>query len=175
MNMKLLASLLLSITCFSAFAQPSTTKGMAGYVEFDDLAAVYGEPKVKINIGEKLLHFVASMNEGQDKEAAQMFEKLKAVRVEVYKVKENTGPAIAAADKVAKKLQSQDWEPIVMVTDEHSHVRIFVKVNNDNVIDGLVLMAVGDNDEAVFINIIGQIDPSQVAKVTKALNIDVGT
>ena len=159
MNMKLLASLLLSITCFSAFAQPSTTKGMAGYVEFDDLAAVYGEPKVKINIGEKLLHFVASMNEGQDKEA----------------VKKNTGPAIAAADKVAKKLQSQDWEPIVMVTDEHSHVRIFVKVNNDNVIDGLVLMAVGDNDEAVFINIIGQIDPSQVAKVTKALNIDVGT
>lgn len=173
--MKILAGLLLSIACFSVLAQPSTTKGMAGYVEFDDLAAVYGEPKVRINIGEKLLHFVARMDQEQDKDTAQMFEKLKAVRVEVYKVNENTKPAIKAVDKVARKLQSQDWEPIVMVTDEHSHVRIFVKLNNDNMIDGLVMMAVGDNDEAVFINIIGQIDPSQVAKVTKALNIDVGT
>ena len=159
--------------CFSALAQPSSTQGMAGYVEFDDLAAVYGQPKVKINIGEKLLHFVARMDRDQDKDTAEMFEKLKAVRVEVYKVNENTAPAIEVAEKVARKLQAQDWEPIVMVTDEHDHVRIFVKLNND-VIDGLVLMAVGDNDEAVFINIIGQIDPAKVAKVTRALNIDVG-
>ena len=172
--MKLLASLLLSITCAAALAQPSTTQGMAGYVEFGDLAAVYGEPKVQINIGEKLLHFVAKMNQGNDKDAAQMFEKLKAVRVEVYKVNKNTGPAIEAVDKVAKKLQSHDWEPIVRVTDKRSHVRIFVKVNDKNVIDGLVMMAVVDNDEAVFINIIGQIDPAQVSKVTRALNLDVG-
>lgn len=171
--MKIFTSLLLSIMCFSALAQPSSTQGMAGYVEFDDLAAVYGQPKVKINIGEKLLHFVARMDRDQDKDTAEMFEKLKAVRVEVYKVNENTAPAIEVAEKVARKLQAQDWEPIVMVTDEHDHVRIFVKLNND-VIDGLVLMAVGDNDEAVFINIIGQIDPAKVAKVTRALNIDVG-
>ena len=171
--MKFLATLLLSIACVSALAQPSSTKGMDGYVEFSDLSSVYGEPKVKINIGENLLHFVARMNQGQDKDTAEMFEKLKAVRVEVYKVDNNTGPAIEVVDKVAKKLQTQDWEPIVIVTDEHDHVRIFVKLKND-VIDGLVLMAVGDHDEAVFINIIGQIDPSKVAKVTKALNIDVG-
>ena len=36
------------------------------------------------------------------------------------------------------------------------------------------MMTVGDNDEAVFINIIGQIDPAQVSKVTRALNLDVG-
>ena len=64
-----------------------------------------------------------------------MFEKLKAVRVEVYKVNNNTGPAIETVDKVAKKLQSKDWEPIVIVTDKHNRVRIFVKLNNDNVID----------------------------------------
>ena len=58
--MKFLASLLLSITCVAALAQPSETKGMAGYVDFGDLASVYGEPKVQINIGEKLLHFVAN-------------------------------------------------------------------------------------------------------------------
>jgi len=170
--MKILASLLISIICFSALAQPSVTKGMPGYVEFGDLAKVYGEPKVRINIGEKLLHFVAKMDQDKDREAAEMFNKLKAVRVEVYKINENTGPAIDVVDKVTRELQARDWEPIVIVTDDNDRVRIFVKLNND-VIDGLVLMAVGKNDEAVFINIIGEIDPAQVGKVTRALDIDV--
>ena len=172
MHMKLLASLLLSITCFTALAQPSETSGMPGYVEFSDLSSIYGEPKVQINIGEKLLHFVAKMDQEKDKEAAELFSKLKAVRVEVYNINNNTGPAIAMIDKVTRELQSRDWEPVVIVTDNNDRVRIFIKLNN-NVIDGLVLMTVGNDDEAVFINIIGQIDPSQVAKVTKTLNIDV--
>ena len=170
--MKLLAGLLLSITCFSTLAQPSETREMAGYVEFSDLSSVYGEPKVQINIGEKLLQFVAKMDQGKDREAAEMFSKLKAVRVEVYKVNNNTGPAIVMVDKLTRELQSRDWEPVVLVTEDNDRVRIFVKLNND-VIDGLVLMSVGDDDEAVFINIIGQIDPSQIGKVTRALNIDI--
>ena len=51
----------------------------------------------------------------------------------------------------------------------------------DGNIDGLVIMAVDEeNDdsnhgqpEAVFINIIGQLDPAQVGRVTNSLNIDV--
>lgn len=54
---------------------------------------------------------------------------------------------------VVKELQLQAWEPIVMVTEEHSHVRIVAKLNNDNVIDGLVMMTVGDKDKAMFINL----------------------
>lgn len=168
--MKVLISLLLSIVCISPLAQPSDTKGMDGYVEFADLSAAYGEPKVQIDLGEKLLRFVGKMD--QDKEAAEIFNKLKAVRVEVYNVNQNTGPAIAVVDKVTAELRSRSWEPVVIVTEGKERVRIFVKLN-DKVIDGLVLMAVGDKDEAVFINIIGEIDPSQVAKVTKALNVDV--
>ena len=173
--MKFLVGLLLSVSCLSVTAQPSETREMAGYVEFSDLSAVYGEPKVRINIGEKLLHFVAKMDQEQDKDTAEMLSKLKAVRVEVYKINNNTGPAIALIDKVTRNLQSRNWEPIVIVTDDNNRVRIFVKLNND-VIDGLVLMSVGNDhndDEAVFINIIGQIDPSQVARVTKALNVNV--
>lgn len=170
--MKFLVSLLLSVACFTVTAQPSETREMAGYVEFSDLSSVYGEPKVRINIGEKLLHFVAKMNKENDREAAELFDKLKAVRVEVYKLNNNSGPANEVVDKVAGELQSHDWEPIVIVNDDKDRVRIFVKLNDD-VIEGLVLMAVGDKDEAVFINIIGQIDPSQVAKVTRTLNINV--
>jgi len=51
----------------------------------------------------------------------------------------------------------------------------------DDKIDGLVVMAVDenglDNDrgkpEAAFINIIGQIDPEQVGRITRRFNVDV--
>jgi hypothetical protein len=41
--------------------------------------------------------------------------------------------------------------------------------------DGLVVMVV-ENDsegEAVFINIVGEIDPEQISRVTDSLNIDI--
>lgn len=172
--MKFLVGLLLSVICFSLSAQPSEIKGLAGYVEFDELSGIYGEPKVRINIGEKLLHFVAKMNKDEDRDAARVLNNLKAVRVVVYRVNENAGPAIAMMKKVAEKLQTRDWEPVVTVSDEEEeeHVHIFVKLTGE-VIDGLVVMAVDREDEAVFINIIGSLDPDQVGKVTRALNIDV--
>jgi len=44
--------------------------------------------------------------------------------------------------------------------------------------DGLVVMVINSSEsrndrEAVFINIVGEIDPAQINKVTKSLNIDV--
>ena len=44
--------------------------------------------------------------------------------------------------------------------------------------DGLVVMVINnksdkDGREAVFINIVGEIDPAQINKVTKSLNIDI--
>jgi hypothetical protein len=170
--MKVLASFLISFTCCTALAQPSEIVNLNGYVDFGELSSVYGEPKVKINIGEKLLQFVSKMDRERDQDTAELFEKLKAVRVEVYQVNNNSGPAVAVLEKVAAQLQSRDWEPVVMVTDEGSNVRIFVKLNGD-VIDGLVVMAVDKGGDAVFINIIGEIDPAQVGKVTRALNVDV--
>ena len=170
--MKFLAGLLLLITCFTVSAQPSTTRGLAGYVEFGELSGVYGEPKVRINIGEKLLRFVAKMDRSKDPDTAEVLSNLKAVRVEVYRTNENTAPAVALVEKMTKELQSRDWEPVVIVSDKDDYVRILVKLSED-VIDGLVVMAVGKDDEAVFINIIGEIDPAQAGKVTKALDIDV--
>lgn len=170
--MKILVSLLLSIACTTAAAQPSETRGLPGYVEFGELSAVYGEPKVRINIGKKLLQFVAQMDTEGDQEGKQLLSKLDAVRVEVYKMNSDSGPAVSMLEKMSKELQSHDWEPVVTVTDEGDHVRIFVKLNKDT-IGGLVVMAVDKKDEAVFINIIGDIDPAQVGKVTKALDLDV--
>lgn len=56
-------------------------------------------------------------------------------------------------------------------------MRIFSKTKN-NIMDGLVVMVVGQEPkdgkpkgEAVFINIVGQIDPARIGELTAALDI----
>ena len=72
---------------------------------------------------------------------------------------------------VKSDLQSDDWEPVVQVNDGGEHVQIFLKINGD-VIDGLVLMAV-DSEEAVFINVLGSLDPMQLSQVMENFDVDI--
>jgi len=58
------------------------------------------------------------------------------------------------------------------VRNEGEHARIYVKMNG-NKIDGLTVMAAEDGDEAVFINVIGEIDPEDLSTVTDTLDIDL--
>ena len=55
-------------------------------------------------------------------------------------------------------------------------MRIFSKSTND-VIDGVVVMVVSPEEEqggeAVFVNIVGEIDPNKIAKVTDSLDINI--
>ncbi len=150
--------------------------GENGYVNFGNLTGVYGEPKVQINLGKAMLGFVAGAAEQEDPEISQLLSKLKSVRVLVYDIETDAKAALNTVDRVTNDIQNEGWETIVSVNEENEKVRIYAKMTEDK-IDGLVVMAVdgspGEKSEAVFINIIGQIDPAQVGRVTRSLDIDV--
>ena len=144
-----------------------------GYVEFTNLDSVYGEPKVLVNLNKTMLGFVSKLNVS-DPDTNELISKLEGVRVYVYDIAGNDGPALDLIAEVSKDIQAKNWLPIVSVNEEDEKVRIFTKITDD-VMDGLVVMVV-ENDhegEAVFINIVGEIDPEQISKVTDSLNIDV--
>lgn len=172
--MKLLMGLVFFIISATATANAQTNnlKDLAGYVDFGELSSVYGEPKVRINIGKKLLWFVGLVAKHGDKDVAELLKKLDGVRVEVYKLDHNTDAAVNVVKDVSAQLQARDWEPIISIQEEDEQVRIYVKMSEEE-INGLVVMVVKPGDEAVFINIIGDIDPAQVGKVTQALDIDL--
>jgi hypothetical protein len=89
-------------------------------------------------------------------------------------MKGNTQPALELISSVSKDIQSKGWMPIVSINEEYEKVRIFTKITNETM-DGLVVMII-DNDqkgEAVFINIIGQIDPEKINQVTDSLNLNI--
>lgn len=163
------ATLFLSL---SAMAQEDELRDLPGFVDFGELAGIYGDPKVEISVGAALLGFLSAVSKNEDPETAEIFETLKGVRVNVYELNGDAGPALDQMDLVIDDLKRDNWAPVVRVNDEDEHVQIFMKLNGST-IEGLTLMAVGDDDEAVFINVIGNLDPDKLAKVTDKFDIDL--
>jgi hypothetical protein len=158
----------------SAFANDITQE--RGYVDFANLDSVYGEPKVMVNLNKTMLGFISKINMS-DPETSELISKLKAVRVQIYNMTDNDKPALDLIAKVSKDIKTKNWLPIVSVNEKDEKVRIFTKITDD-IMDGLVVMVINNSDsreerEAVFINIVGEIDPAQINKVTESLNINV--
>jgi hypothetical protein len=168
---RLMVAALTAFMALPALAQEDALKDLPGYIDFGELTSAYGEPKVNITIGGTLLNFVGAMASKEDPEAAQVFSQLKGVRVSTYATGGDTAAALDELNSVKRALQDADWEPVVQVNDEGEHVQIFLKLA-DEMIDGLVLMAV-DSEEAVFINVLGSLDPMQLSQVMQNFDVDI--
>ena len=59
-------------------------KDYPGYVDFGELSSIFGEPTVQIAVGESLLGLVGSLSASEDPEAAELFNRLNGVRVNVF-------------------------------------------------------------------------------------------
>lgn len=149
----------------------------AGQFDFSDLSTQYGEPKVEVNLNANLMQIIGRFADQEDPEVAEILSKLETIQVRIYDLNEELETANAALDRVSNELKLDSWETLVTVNDneENQKVRIFSK-STDQVIDGVVVMVVSPEKgggEAVFINIVGEIDPANIAKVTDKINIEI--
>jgi hypothetical protein len=157
------------LTSSTASAQSTATVEAPGFFDFAALTGIYGEPRVMINLSPTLLRLMAVASK-QEPEAAALMSSLEGVRVNVYSTAGQPGPALAQAGSVKQRLSAEGWEPVVQVVEPDEFVQIFTKTSG-NEIEGLVVMAV-DAEEAVFLNIRGNIDPSKLGTVMEQLDID---
>jgi len=160
----------LSFAASPLAAQEDALKDLPGYVDFAELSGVYGEPKVMINLGGSILRFVGGMTK-DDPESAALLQQLKGVRINVYSIEGQPEAALKSLKDTKSLLQDARWEPIVQVNDDGDQAQVFVKLNGETM-EGLTVMAV-DEEEAVFINIIGQMDPAQLSQVMDNFDVDI--
>lgn len=152
-------------------AQEDALKDLDGFIDFGDLSATYGEPKISINIGGTLLEFVGLMSEDSDPETSEILSQLKGVRVFGYPMSDDPGVARQKFTEVKSTLKSKGWEPVVQVNEEDEQVLIYMKMNGTTM-EGMTVMTV-DDEEVMFINIIGKLDPKQLGKVMDGFDIDI--
>jgi len=167
----LFTGVLLALASLPALAQEDELKDLPGYVNFGDLSSAYGEPKISINIGGTLLQFVGTMSEESNPETAKMLSKLQGVRVFGYATGDDTAAAKRKFADVKANLKARGWEPVVQVNEDNEQVFIYMKTEG-KIMDGMTVMTV-DGEEVMFINIIGQLDPKELGKVMKGLDVNV--
>lgn len=158
------------LLALSAVAQEDELKTMPGYVAFESLDEVYGEPRVRVNVGGFLLSLMSKAAKN-DPEAAAVLEGLEGVRINVYSTGGEVAPAIDQLQNAKNMLSNQNWEPIIQVNEDRQNVQVFIKANGEGV-QGLTVMAV-DADDAVFVNILGSIDPENLGAIMDQFDVDL--
>jgi len=140
-------------------------KETPGYVDFENLDFFKDiERKVEVSIKGPLLRFVSKASAKDDPELSQLLENLKLIKVDVFPMdKTTTSEVESIINKISKELESKNWERMVRVKEVKQRIEIYNQFIGDQ-LSGLVVMSVSD-DEAVFVNIIGTIDPAQLGKL----------
>jgi hypothetical protein len=79
--------------------------------------------------------------------------------------------AVDLVKDVSSRLGDHGWESVVTVNSNDEQVRVFMMINDDQV-EGITVMAVEDT-EAVFVNVIGSINPEELGRVMENFDIEL--
>jgi hypothetical protein len=171
MKLKILLFSLVSMLALPAMAQEDMLKDFPGYVDFGDLNGIFGEPSVQISVGGALLGLVSTFSASENPEAAELFKRLHGVRVNVYENASISSGAVDYVKDISSKLSQRGWESVVTVNSDDEQVRIFMKINGEE-IEGITVMAL-EVDEAVFVNVIGNLRPDELAQVMDNFDMEM--
>jgi hypothetical protein len=171
----LLSIVVASATCCFAFNTAVSAKDLPpGQVDF----GTFSPPKeggefVEVNIPPSLIWLAARLVEKDEPEAAQLLTGLKLVRVNVIGLSDDNRAEIQSrAKKVRQDLTGKGWERIVAAQQKNQDVSVYLKMSDSSTVQGLVAVVMDDKDHAVFVNVVGDIKPEQIALLGDKLHID---
>ena len=171
-----LRSILLAAACAAGLVITATiaTAAEPGFVDFGAaLAGVSSTKCVEVNLPEPLLAFAATVAKGHDADAAALIKDLKQVRVNVLGIDDkNRAELTARMQKIRADLASEGWLRAVTVQDNGDDVAVLVKLGGNSAVEGLAITVLAKNNEAVFVNIVGNIDPARITAIGERYGID---
>jgi len=147
---------------------------MPGQVDFGTFSTPKGEGEfVEVNVPSNLISLAARFVQKQDPDVAQLLNGLKLVRVNVIGLDDGNREELhQRAQKVRADLAGKGWERIVAAQEKDQDVSIYLKMAEKSVVQGLVAVVIDGSQHAVFVNIVGDIKPEQIAVLGEKLNID---
>jgi hypothetical protein len=107
-----------------------------------------------------------------DPDFAKLMAGLKAIRVQVYPLKDKAGaePLRAKIDHTVHWMESHGWHSTVRVHDKGQETYIYLKEADGRMV-GLAILSVEPGQEAALINIVGTLDPAQLGRIGRGLDI----
>jgi len=140
----------------------------------DKLFEKYANQKgfTTVNISGKLLGFASNLDTG-DPATKDMLSSLKGIRVLTVEDDDLNNKIDFYKELEADGFfKNNDYEVLMEVTEDDEIVRFLAKDAGNGKISDLLLVVGGDDN--ALISIQGIIDPENIGKITKAVNVDVG-
>jgi hypothetical protein len=128
---------------------------------------------VEINISGDLISLATRVVEKQEPELAQLLNGIHRVRVNVIGLDDENRPELQKrVESVRKDLDGKGWERLVTVRQQAQDVSVYLKMRNKDTVEGLVVVVMEENKQAVFVNVAGNIRPEQLSQLGDRLHID---
>jgi hypothetical protein len=146
----------------------------AGQVDFGSFSPPHsGGQFIEVNLTSSLISLATRLFEKDQPEVAQLLSGLQMVRVNVVGLDDgNRGELEKRTQTLRRELDGKGWERIVVARQENQDVGIYLKTKNKDTVQGLVVTVIDGSKQAVFINIVGNIKPDQLALLGERLHID---
>ena len=165
----LLAASLLLLLAGCGLTAPRSSDG---YADLDSLGMLDTDRVVALSIGPTLLHFAAGYVDN-DPEVRDLLRSLDGVRVRVYEIDGDAERVAGRMMNMSVKLQDDGWEPVMQVRQPDEQVHVLMRTV-DGGICGMTVLVMDGMNEAVVVNIMGDIRPEQFSDVMVSLDVDAG-
>jgi hypothetical protein len=168
----LLATAASAALALSAFAAPEDEPG---YVDIGELVPSTNGEFVEVNLSPALLKFASRVAKHHEPDAAELVGDIKHVRVNVVGLDDtNRAATVEKIEAVRAKLEKQGWTKMVTVREKNGgdNVDVHVMQRGEEAIDGLVVTVLDKKGEAVFVNIVGNINADQIAQIADKFDIE---
>jgi len=159
------------------FAQDTAERdplaGHPGFVDFGDLG-LFGEDDLEIHVSVKgpLLRLVAATTRRDEPELASMLESLEGIELRVYNAAEPERGAVRdLIGELASRLTRQDWQSALTVRSGRSYGYVFLRLDGETP-QGLAAMLLDDDNQVVFVNIVGEVDPSELGRLAGRFGVE---
>jgi hypothetical protein len=145
-----------------------------GYVDFGKFTPPgSGGEFVEVHIKNNLIAMVARLAQKEEPEVADLLRGLQLVRVNIVGLDDkNRADVLGRVEKLRTELEAKGWERIVTAQQQNEDVRIYVKTRGDQAVEGLAVMVLEGNRQAVLVNIVGDVKPEKLAIVGERLKLE---
>jgi hypothetical protein len=144
---------------------------LPGYVDFGPALGEM-EASVEVYLKGSLLVLAREAVKENDPELGELLSKIDYIHVHVFPMDGASSRKLNdTARQVEKQLEKKGWELTVRAREKGENVHVYLLPGKKDDIAGLVVMAMEEDDEAVFINVVGNINPAEIGRIGRSFHI----
>jgi hypothetical protein len=161
------ACMLLTLATLALGQEPSKSGG----IDFGTFKPTKDGTFVEVKISKGLINMAARITEESEPELAKVIGGLNSIRVNVLEFNDESEAQMRErVESIRQQVERLEWEPVVKVQEDDEDVAIYVKLEGEESIKGLVITVISD-DEAVLVHVDGCLRPEELAQVGERLGL----